>query len=125
MKPNYLFRYAKLVAIYVIVFFLGTIAVDAQCPTVNDPAPTVCDASSYTIADVSADDATAKCGGIVWYDQSSGGVAFNPSQLVREGTYYADDTTGSCVSRSAITVTFTVPVSGQNLDAIFCSNENP
>src|SRR5690606_31702632 len=102
MKPNYLFRYARLVAIYIIVFFLGTIVAKAQCPTVNDPTPTVCDASGYTFAELSVDYATDNGGGIVWYDQSSGGSAFNPSQLVREGTYYADDTSGSCVSRSAI-----------------------
>ncbi|MBU3820907.1 gliding motility-associated C-terminal domain-containing protein [Flavobacteriaceae bacterium XHP0103] len=125
MKTNYVFRYAKLFAVYIMVFLWGTNMANAQCPTVNDPNPIICDASGYTFSNLSADYATDNGGGIVWYDQSSGGTAFNPSQLVNEGTYYADDSSGSCGTRNSITVTFTVPVSGQNLDAIFCSNENP
>ena len=96
----------------------------AQCPTIsNSSPPPICDASGFTFNDLNAF-ATDGGNGIVWYDAPNGGNPFNSNQLVQEGIYYADDNTGSCGLRSSITVDFTVNASGQNLDQIYCSNEN-
>ncbi|MFD0989324.1 gliding motility-associated C-terminal domain-containing protein [Mariniflexile jejuense] len=96
-----------------------------QCPTipVSNPSP-ICDASGFTFANLSAY-ANDNGGGIVWYPTSTGGSAFNASQLVKQGvTYYAGDSSGSCGSRMSIVVDFQVDPSGKNLDRIYCSNDN-
>ena len=96
----------------------------SQCPTVtNSSPPPICDASGFTFNDLNAY-ATDGGNGIVWYDTPSGGSPFNPNQLVQEGIYYADDNTGTCGVRPTLTIDFTVNASGQNLDQIYCSNEN-
>lgn len=95
-----------------------------QCPTITDPSPTICNASGYTYANLSSDYATDNGNGIVWYSASSGGSSFNPNELVKEGTYYADDDSGTCGSRASISVTFLVSSSNQNLDQIYCSNDS-
>ncbi|PKQ44356.1 gliding motility-associated C-terminal domain-containing protein [Confluentibacter flavum] len=125
MKKNYSFRYVKFFAIYSMVFLWAALKVNAQCPTVNDPAPTILDASGYTFADLSADFVTDNGGGISWYSNSTGGTLFSSTQLVSEGTYYADDNSGACGPRTAIVVDIQVNRSGQPLDGIYCSNENP
>jgi len=96
----------------------------AQCPTVNDPNPSICDASGLTFSDLNVF-ATDNGNGIVWYDALTAGNAFADNELLLEGTYYADDLTGTCGTRQSITVDFIVDPSGQNIEAIFCSNENP
>ncbi|GAK90590.1 hypothetical protein JCM19297_1906 [Nonlabens ulvanivorans] len=60
-----------------------------------------------------------------WFLNPTGGSPIPQTQLVRQGTYYAGDTTGTCGTRSPLVVDFTVNPSGQSLDAIFCSNEMP
>ncbi|WP_100614112.1 gliding motility-associated C-terminal domain-containing protein [Confluentibacter citreus] len=125
MKTNYLFGYVKFFTIYTLVFLWAAFKVNAQCPTVNDTSPLILDASGYTFADLSADFVIDNGGGISWYSNSTGGILFNPTQLVSEGTYYADDNSGSCGSRTSVIVDFQVNRSGQPLDGIYCSNENP
>ncbi len=110
------------------IFLLGLLWVPlvltAQCPTIpnSNPAP-ICDASGFTFSDLNTF-AVDEGNGIVWYDQLTGGTAFNTNQLVAEGTFYADDATGTCGVRASITVDFQVDPSGQNLDRIYCTNEN-
>ncbi|WP_409446049.1 gliding motility-associated C-terminal domain-containing protein [Mariniflexile rhizosphaerae] len=128
MKTNYSFRYVRFFTIYLMVFLGTALKVNAQCPSINDPSPTIQDASGYTFSDLNTDSnnyVTDNGGGISWYLTSSGGTALNPAQLVSEGTYYVDDNTGSCGPRVPITIDFQVNKSGQQLDAIYCSNENP
>jgi len=115
--------YSVKVLVYFLIIGSGTLVM-AQCPTVNNSAPLICDASGYTFSDLSTF-VTDLGNGIVWYDAATGGTPFAPNELVLEGTYYAGDSTGTCGSRDLITVDFVVDPSGQNLDGIFCSNENP
>ncbi|MCF8274149.1 MAG: gliding motility-associated C-terminal domain-containing protein [Flavobacteriaceae bacterium] len=125
MKTKSLFWYALKYAAYCFVFFWTILSANAQCPTINDPNPIICDASGYTLSDLSVDYATDTGGGIVWYSVLTGGIPLSSAQLVSEGTYYADNTSGSCSgSRQSIVVDFQVNKSGQNLDGIYCSNEN-
>jgi len=125
MKKNYFSKYVKFFAIYSMVFLWTAFKLDAQCPTINNPSPLILDASGYTFADLSADYAIDNGGSISWYSASTGGNLFSPTQLVSEGSYYADDGAGSCGSRTLITVDFQINKSGQQLDGIYCSNENP
>ncbi|MCK0178596.1 gliding motility-associated C-terminal domain-containing protein [Flavobacteriaceae bacterium S0862] len=125
MKTKVLFRNVIKKISYIMVFLFATSSAFAQCPTISNPAPTICDASGYTFADLSTDYAVDGGNGIVWYDVLSGGSPFNPNQLVKEGTYFVDDNSGTCGARASIIVDFQVDASGQNLDQIYCSNENP
>ncbi|MFV9552347.1 gliding motility-associated C-terminal domain-containing protein [Algibacter sp. PT7-4] len=96
----------------------------SQCPTVTNPSPPpICDASGYTFNNLNAF-VTDNGNGIVWYDTPTGGSPFNSNQLLQEGTYYAGDNTGSCGTRSSIVIDFVINATGQNLDKIYCSNEN-
>ena len=96
----------------------------SQCPTVTNPTPPpICDANGYTFNDLNAF-ATDVGSGIVWYDMPVGGNSFNPNELVTEGVYYAGDNTGTCGTRAPLTVDFVLGASSQNLDRIYCSNEN-
>ncbi|WP_203256413.1 gliding motility-associated C-terminal domain-containing protein [Hyunsoonleella ulvae] len=107
-----------------LLFLLVSFSMTAQCPTISDPnPPPICDASGYTFSDLNTL-ATDNGDGIVWYDVPTGGTPFNINQLVTEGTYYADDNSGSCVVRPFITIDFQVNPSGENLDRIYCSNES-
>ena len=96
----------------------------AQCPIVTDPNPVICDASNFSFTDLNAF-AVDQGDGIVWYDSATGGNLFTATQLVEQSTYYAGDNTGTCGTRDPITVDFVVDPSGQNLEGIFCENENP
>ncbi|MCF7568382.1 gliding motility-associated C-terminal domain-containing protein [Sabulilitoribacter arenilitoris] len=126
MKTKSLLWCAKSFVAFIMVFLWTLHSVNAQCPTITNPTPTaICDASGYTFADLSADYATDTGDGIVWYDADSGGSAFNDNELVAEGIYYIDNISGSCPApRQSITIDFQVDASNQNLDRIYCSNEN-
>lgn len=108
---------------YIMVFLSSISNVFAQCPTINNPNPSICDASGFTFNDLNAF-ATSGGNGILWFDSLTGGNSFNSNQLVAEGTYYADDNSGMCGARASITVNFQVDESGLNLDGIYCSNDN-
>ncbi len=125
MKTTLLFRNVLKNIFYMLLLLYTSLSVYAQCPTIADPAPpAICNASGFTFNDLNAY-ATDGGNGIVWYDVSTGGVPFDPTGLVIEGTYYADDNSGSCGSRASIAVNFTVDPTGRFLDRIYCSNTNP
>ncbi len=109
--------------IYTLILFWSSLTL-AQCPTINSQPPIICDAAGLTFADLNSF-VTDQGNGIVWYDAPTNGSPYNSNELLSEGTFYAGDTTGSCGTRPAIIVDFEVDPSGQNLDAIYCSNENP
>ncbi|WP_396602298.1 gliding motility-associated C-terminal domain-containing protein [Algibacter sp. R77976] len=124
MKTKSLFRFTKTFVTFTVVFLLALFKANAQCPTVTNPnPPPICDASGYTFNDLNAF-ASDGGNGIVWYDSLTGGSPFNSNQLLQEGIYYADDNTGTCGSRESITIDFILDSTGQNLDQIYCSNEN-
>ena len=111
--------------LYFSVFFGTFINSYSQCPTVDDPNPSICDASAFSFNDLSTLYATDNGDGIVWYDALVGGSAFTSTELVQEGTYYADSNSGSCASRPSIFVDFIVNESGQVFDGFYCSDDNP
>src|SRR5690606_28632981 len=130
MKTNYLFRSVKFFTIYSMVFLCTALKINAQCPTLTPSPPSlpICNASGYNFANLSSDFAINNGGGIAWYSAAVGGIRYDSTGLVNSGmTYYADASSGSCDSRSPLTITFQVdPVpSGSSLDKFYCSNENP
>jgi len=123
MKKSLLLEHAIIHRLVALLFLWAPIFLNAQCPTVTDPA-VICDASNFTFADLNAF-ATDQGNGIVWYDAATGGSPFSATQLVQQTTYYAGDSTGTCGTRDSVTVDFLVDPSGQNLDGIYCANETP
>ncbi|MDD7885589.1 gliding motility-associated C-terminal domain-containing protein [Flavivirga sp. 57AJ16] len=109
---------------YMLLLLCTSLSVFAQCPTIADPnPPPICDASEFTFNDLNAY-ATDGGNGIVWYNALTGGAPFDPNEWVVEGTYYADDNSGTCGARESIVVDFTVDPTGLNFDRVYCSNEN-
>ncbi|MDO5979419.1 gliding motility-associated C-terminal domain-containing protein [Flavivirga spongiicola] len=124
MKTTLLFRNVFLNTFYILLLLCASLSVSAQCPTIADPTPpAICDASGFTFNDLNTY-ATDGGNGIRWYAVPTGGTAFNPGEFVSQGTYYADDDSGTCGFRESIFIDFTVDPTGQNLDANYCSNEN-
>ena len=111
-------------AFYILVFFGTLLNANAQCPTIPTQPTPICDASGYTFNDLNTF-AVDQGNGIVWYNAPTGGNAFNNNELVIEGTYFVDDNSGACGTRASLTVDFVVDSTVQNLDGIYCSNENP
>ena len=125
MKTTLMSRNVLKNTCYILLLFCISLSVSAQCPTIADPTPPlICDASGFTFNDLDAF-ATDGGNGIAWYDVAIGGFSFDPTQLVLEGTYYSDDSSGTCGSRASIVIDFQMDATGQNLDRIYCSNKNP
>ena len=111
-------------AIFAFLLFAISHNISAQCPTVNNPNPSIClDGAKYSFKDLDSYVTTAG-NGIVWYNAATGGTAYNRNELVREGTYYAGDISGACGTRASLFVDFVVNGTGQVLDRIYCSKEN-
>ena len=124
MKTKPTQKNALYYAFFYVLLFGMSYSGFSQCPTVTNPTPPpICDANGYTFNDLNAF-ATDVGSGIVWYDMPVGGNSFNPNELVTEGVYYAGDNTGTCGTRAPLTVDFVLGASSQNLDRIYCSNEN-
>ena len=81
MKTKALFKNVLKTTSYILVFLWTSTSAFAQCPTISNPTPTICDASGFTFNDLNAF-ATDNGNGIVWYDALSGGNAFILSELV-------------------------------------------
>lgn len=124
MKTNLINRNLfKSITAALLLFGLSS-QLNAQCPTVTNPSPLICDAAGLTIQDLNSF-ATDINNDIQWYDTPTGGTAFNSNELVSEGVYFAGNSTGVCGTRESVTVSFTVSPSNQNVDAVYCSNEAP
>lgn len=124
MKTIILFRNVFKVGFFFCLFIWTSFNVHSQCPTLNTSPPPmpICDASGFTFTDLNAY-ALDEGNGIRWYNVSSGGTPINVNQLVSEGTYYADDNSGTCGTRVSVVVDFQVNPTGQNLDRIYCSSD--
>ncbi|MGJ8684239.1 MAG: gliding motility-associated C-terminal domain-containing protein [Nonlabens sp.] len=116
--------FAKRKMLFIALIVLPFLQLQAQCPSVPVSPQTICDASQLTFNDLNAF-TTPGANPVRWFLNPTGGTPIPPGQLVLEGTYYAGDTSGNCGTRPALQVVFNVGPSGQSLDAIFCSNENP
>jgi gliding motility-associated-like protein len=108
---------------FYVLTILSSFSSFGQCPIVTDASPIICDASGLRVSDLSMfaiDDGS----GLTWYNMPTGGLMFPPNQLLQEITYYADTASGSCGTRNPVSVDFLVDPSGQNLDGIYCTNDN-
>ena len=124
MKTKLVSRIALSNALLILLLFGTSFVVFAQCPTITNASPTICsDGGGFDFNDLNSY-ATDEGNGIVWYDAPTGGNAFMPNELVAETTYYADDNSGSCGTRSSILVNFAVNPTGQNLDRIYLAPQS-
>lgn len=83
--------------------------IDFQTPVLEDGGEGFCGRNNPTIADLSANIQGGQA--VVWYDAPSGGIAYEPSDLLVHGTtYYAEYAGSSCEggTRLAVTVDLTV-----------------
>ena len=80
--------------------------IDPTPPVLNTGGDLFCIINNPTIADLTAN-VTGGSGTITWYDQPTGGTAFNSTDLLTDGTtYYATVTDGnSCESSTRLAVT--------------------
>ncbi|GAA4894672.1 hypothetical protein GCM10023311_19210 [Flaviramulus aquimarinus] len=127
MKTKLTSRNTLFNVLFTLLLFGISFTAFAQCPTIpNSSPPAICNASGFTFNDLNTY-AVDGGNGIVWYDSATGGSAFNPDELVREGVlYYVDDSSGACgITRASIMIDFVVNPTNQNLQGFFCSDENP
>ena len=124
MKTKLRFGTPNLLVFLMLVLLGASFPAYAQCPTINTPAPSLCDAAGFKISDLNVYANEIPGNGIRWYSSETGGMAFNENELVSEGVYYAGDDSGTCGTRESLVIDFQVDASGQNLDAVYCSNEN-
>ncbi len=125
MKIFTLLKIRKIRLIWMIPFFYLSQFTQAQCPTIPVNTQIICDAAGLDFNDLDIYAIATPGNDIKWYLNPTGGTPLPDIQLVREGTYYAGDTSGSCGTRPALTIDFEVDRTLLSLDAIFCSNENP
>lgn len=122
LKP--FIRNAIKIASFVFVFLWSAYSSFAQCPTISVSNPSaICNASGFKVSNLNTY-ATNTGGGIAWYTTSTGGTPLSSGQLVTERRYYADSSTGTCSTRPFVDIDFQINPTGQNLDKVYCSNEN-
>lgn len=120
MKTKTSFRLIVNAMFYIMVLSWTSLSF-AQCPLITQPIQFIQDAAGLTFEEL---DAIALANtDVIWYNAPTGGDAFNDSELVLEGTYYAGDITGNCGVRLALIVNFSIDPSGLNLDQFFCTND--
>ena len=109
-----------------IPILLFTIFLQAQCinpiPTGSD-MQTFCDIDNKTVGDIIASGTQ-----IVWFDAPAGGVQYDPSALLLDQVYYADDISGNNCSTERLAVTVSIlgsPPTGVNVTASICANDIP
>ncbi len=94
--------------ILLILIFVNSVGVLAQCPDVINANQSFCDLEAPTIASLQAVD---NGGGVAWYASPTSTIALSPGTLLLNGdVYYADDSSGQCGLRAQVSVTiYTMP----------------
>jgi gliding motility-associated-like protein len=94
---------------------------DSSTPT-GSATQTFCSADNKTVADL-----VATGNNIKWYPSSSGGTAYNNTDVLTSGHYYATQTNGSCESSTRLDVTVTINDNSTPTGSAtqsFCSSNN-
>ena len=125
LKTNMSNNTTKIGNLKALWFFLllFSLKISAQCPTIPTSPISICNAPGFTFNDLNSS-ATDLGNGVSWYDAPTGGNFQAPNSLVQEGTYYADDNSGSCGTRNPLTVSFSIPPTNANLSYVKCTNDN-
>lgn len=96
------------VAFFALALLSSTMTAWAQCPTVDNATPLLCDSADPTVASLNGF-VTDGGAGIAWYAADNGGTALNQTTKLTSGTtYFVDNATGDCGARQGVTVTVTV-----------------
>ncbi|HUH51165.1 MAG TPA: hypothetical protein VLZ11_03620, partial [Flavobacterium sp.] len=100
--------------------FVNSVCVLAQCPDVLTYNQTFCDLESATVANL---DALDNGGGVAWYASLNSTTALPAdTYLVNGNKYYADDSSGTCGNRQEVLVTIYTTPSAPSFQGI-CVNE--
>ncbi|GLB52379.1 protein of unknown function precursor; adhesin [Neptunitalea chrysea] len=92
----------------------------AQCPTVNETTQSFCDTEEATIADLVAID---NGGGLNWYGSSTSTAPLVSTSPLQNGvTYYADNSSGNCGTRTAVNVIVYTTPTGINFQGFCITN---
>lgn len=95
----------------------------AACPSVTQTTQQFCDSSSPTIASLAATD---QGGGINWYSSATATTPMSTTTGLTNGsTYYADNSFGTCGSRTAVTVVITGAPTGNYMQGGCSNTQNP
>ena len=109
-------KYPIRLAVLLISILFGFTTVNAQCPTVTNSTQSFCDMQSVLVGDLQASD---NGGGVVWYDSATSTTPLsNSDSLISGEDYYADDSSGSCGTRSRVDVTIYGPPVGDNFQGV-------
>ncbi|MDD3003381.1 gliding motility-associated C-terminal domain-containing protein [Flavobacterium sp.] len=102
------------------VFFIGNNSSFAQCPTVSNTNPSFCDIDSPKIANLQATDNGS---GVAWFATTISTTPLPPStELLNGQTYFLDNSSGNCGSRTPVTVSIYGAPTGQNFQGVCVSS---
>lgn len=101
----------------ILMLFIYTPFLWAQCPTILNNNQIFCDSDLATVASLQAQD---NGGGVVWYSAPNSITPLGNFQpLINGSTYYVDDNVSGCVVRQSVTVTILSAPIGPNFQG-FC-----
>ncbi|WP_179338323.1 gliding motility-associated C-terminal domain-containing protein [Winogradskyella ludwigii] len=108
--------YPILIAFLLTSIISGFTTVNAQCPIVTNNTQTLCDIESLLVGDLQATDSG---GGVFWYATATSTVPLSNSEnLINGEDYYADDSTGTCGTRSRVDIIIFGPPTGSNFQGV-------
>ncbi|QLE00572.1 gliding motility-associated C-terminal domain-containing protein [Galbibacter sp. BG1] len=115
--------FAVIKTVFFLSILLCTNSLSAQCPTVTNTTQDFCDIDGPRVEDLVA---TNNGGGIAWFIAATGGNPISPTTpLANNETYYADNSTGNCGARTAVTVNiFGRRPTGVDVRVDKCSSDN-
>ncbi|MGG7035449.1 MAG: gliding motility-associated C-terminal domain-containing protein [Flavobacterium sp.] len=116
MKKSVSINLSFIKFLYWIVLFIGfNDNLQAQCPTVANPAQTFCDTQFPKVSNLVATDTG---GGISWFTSPSGGtpLAFNENLVT--GDYWADNVLGTCPVREKVSVIIYTKPTGEPIQRV-------
>ncbi|WP_040282262.1 hypothetical protein, partial [Psychroserpens damuponensis] len=108
--------------IILFLFILGTLHINAQCPSISNASQSFCDIDDPIVSDLVAID---NGNGILWYDtENSTTPISNTEGLVSGEDYYADDASGTCGTRERVDVFIYGAPTGLNFQGVCVDDVN-
>ncbi|WP_047544625.1 gliding motility-associated C-terminal domain-containing protein [Psychroserpens sp. Hel_I_66] len=108
--------------IFLFLFIVGTLNINAQCPSISNVTQSFCDIDGPIISDLIATD---NGNGVFWYDTQTSTTPISASEgLISGEDYYADDATGTCGTRERVDVFIYGAPLGLNFQGVCVDDAN-